>query len=159
WRGYLRGDTRKRLASAACRLTLTPGESIRGTGAEQPVQPAFPLVWRSGACRYLVIAGRCPVRAGQVIVSKSDARIAGWRIGSRITADGLPVLTVSGIYQAPGFGAPYWTLRAPNYFSLEAPPAVNAAPMLDALFTTHATMTHASPGLQGTIVQQDALAI
>src|SRR5262249_53417995 len=125
----------------------------------RPLQTSFPLVWRSGACTQLVIAGQCPVRAGQVIVSRSDARLAGWRIGSRITADGLPVLTGSGIYQAPRVGAPYWTLRAPNYFSLEAPPDVNAAPMLDALFTSHATMTHASPGLQGTIVQQDALAI
>src|SRR5262245_39709195 len=31
--------------------------------------------------------------------------------------------------------------------------------MLDALFTSHATMNHAGPSLQGTIIQQDTLAI
>jgi putative ABC transport system permease protein len=94
-RDALQAELHKDLGKAAARVLLTPVESIEGTGTYRPLQTAFPLVWRSGACGHLAIAGQCPARAGQVIVSKSDARIAGWHIGSRIGAAGWPALTVS----------------------------------------------------------------
>jgi putative ABC transport system permease protein len=159
-RGALRGELDKSLGNATVsRLLRPPVSSIEATGSYQRLQTPFPLVWRTAACSHLMLSGQCPVQAGQVIVSTSDARIAGWHVGSRISAAGLPALTVSGIYRAPSFHADYWALRAPTYFSLEAPPDINAAPMFDALFTSHATIAHAGPGLQGTIVIQDALAI
>ena len=75
----------------------------------------FPLVWRTDFCAHLVITGHCPLRTDQVIVSKADAAVTGWRIGSQIRHSGWPVFTVTGIYQPPNVTTDYWVLHATTY--------------------------------------------
>ena len=78
-------------AAHVARLFRPQVASIEGTGVDQPLASrTFPLVWRTGFCAHLVIHGSCPAAAGQVIVSSSDARIAGWTPAARSSSPAGP---------------------------------------------------------------------
>jgi putative ABC transport system permease protein len=141
------------------RVFAPPVESIESaTGVQSQVEP-FLIVWRDSFCAHLVITGRCPVKASQVVVSQSDARIAGWHAGSQIRTVGWPTLSVTGIYKVPSFTSDYWVLHVDDYFPLERPQDVrHPSPNLDAIFTSQATMAAASPALQGTAHVDQVLA-
>src|SRR5215472_15023142 len=93
------------LGAATYRRAFSPPvESIEGSDVDPMLGDTFSLVWRTGTCAHLVITGRCPATAYQVLVSKSDAAVAGWHIGSEIEAQTGPsasALRVTGIYQVP----------------------------------------------------------
>ena len=47
------------------------------------------LLWRGGACRHVVtVQGRCPRRAGELMVSAADRRIFDYQVGTRIRVAG-----------------------------------------------------------------------
>src|SRR6266568_4812522 len=155
----VRGELHSDLGPAASRLFAGPVESVEGTGLYRPEGLSFGLAWRTGVCAHLRIRGACPSAADQVIVSESMARLAGMRIGQRLTHTGWPPLTISGIYQPPAATASYWAPRAAIYFPLEAPATTQAraGPALDAMFTAHATLAGAPPAQQGTAVIDTSL--
>jgi putative ABC transport system permease protein len=146
-------------AGAFGRDFAPPVSSIEGSAVNPGLSQAIAVVWRTGFCAHLVITGACPAAAGQVLVSKSAARIAGWHIGSTITANGWPQLTVTGLYQVRGMASDYWVLHAPDWFPLEQSAHNGNSAGLDALFTSEATMERAPAALQGTIQVDQALAI
>ena len=155
----VRGELHSDLGPAASRLFAGPVESVEGTGLYRPEGLSFGLAWRTGVCAHLRIRGACPSAADQVIVSESMARLAGMRIGQRLTHTGWPPLTISGIYQPPAATASYWAHRAAIYFPLEAPATTQAraGPALDAMFTAHATLAGAPPAQQGTALIDTSL--
>lgn len=141
------------LGAAASQRVFAPAvDSIEAaTGVQSQVEP-FLIVWRTGFCAHLMITGHCPAAADQVVVSQSDARIAGWHVGSQINAVAWPTLTVTGVYKVPtNVTSDYWVLHAQDYFPLEQPQDVrHPSPNLDAIFTSQATMSAAPATLQGT---------
>jgi hypothetical protein len=141
------------------RVFAPPVDSIdASTGVEGQLEP-FLLAWRAGLCAHLRITGSCPAKASQVVVSQSDARIAGWHTGSTINAVGWPTLTVTGVYRVPSGTSDYWVLHTQDFFPLEQPQSVsNPSSNLDAVFTSQATMAAAPPALQGTATVDQALA-
>lgn len=158
--GALAAELDKDLGGAVNRRVFAPSvDSIEAsTGVLLQVEP-FLLAWRAGFCAHLAITGHCPAAAGQVLVSQSDARIAGWHVGSQISAVGWPTLSVTGIYKAPAMTSDYWVLHVEDYFPLERPQDVrHPSPNLDAIFTSRATMASAPAALQGTATVDQALA-
>jgi hypothetical protein len=147
-------------AAASQRVFAPPVDSIEAeTGVQSQVEP-FLIVWRTGFCAHLMISGRCPAGANQVLVSQSDARVAGWHVGSQINAVAWPTLTVTGVYKVPTHGtSDYWVLHTQDYFPLEQPQDVrHPSPNLDAIFTGQATMSAAPAALQGTAQVDQTLA-
>lgn len=73
--------------------------------------PAGSVTWRDGECDHLTfVDGSCPSDAGDIAVSKSDARIFGYDVGATVRVaggeSGVARLTVTGVYeQVPG---DYW---------------------------------------------------
>jgi putative ABC transport system permease protein len=157
----LAAERDKDLGAAASQRVFAPQiVSIEAaTGVLSQVEP-FLLVWRASYCAHLVISGRCPASANQVVVSQSDARIAGWHVGSRISAVSWPTLTVTGVYKVPSTtSSDYWVLHAQDYFPLEQPQDVrHPSANLDTIFTSQATMAAAPAALQGTATVDQALA-
>lgn len=157
----LAGELDHDLGGAASHRVFAPAVNAveEATGVEGQLQP-FLLVWRSGLCAHLVITGSCPAKADQVMVSQSDARVAGWHAGSKISAVGWPAMTVTGVYKVPADTASdYWTLHAQDYFPLEQPQSVSRpSSNLDAIFTSQATMSAAPAALQGTATVDQTLA-
>src|SRR5215475_7544602 len=147
-------------AAANQRVFAPPVNSIEAsTGVLSQVEP-FMLVWRASLCAHLVITGRCPAGAGQAVVSQSDARIAGWHVGSQINPVGWQTLTVTGVYKVPSvMSSDYWVLHVEDYFPLERPQDVrHPSPNLDAVFTSQATMAAAPAAVQGTAQVDQVLA-
>jgi hypothetical protein len=140
-------------------LFQAPVESIEGQGSDVAISQTFPLVWQTGFCAHLVIRGACPAKAGEVVISTSTARIAGWRAGSQIRRSGWPLLKVTGVYTPPGPGSDYWVLHASEYFPFELPASTRTAGGLDALFTSRATMSNVPIAQQGTSTVDETLAL
>ncbi len=152
-------------ASVAARDFQPPVMSLESTGVTG--HRLFPLVWRTDFCAHLVITGHCPLRTDQVIVSKADAAVTGWRIGSQIRHSGWPVFTVTGVYQPPNVTTDYWVLHATTYFARQTSGGAPST-ALDAVFTSEETLNDASPvpnshgaptPRQGYVVIDDALAV
>ena len=103
------------------RVFKPPIDSLEATGSEGALQETFPLIWRTDFCAHLIITGRCPARADQVIVSHADTAVTGWHIGSQIRDSGWPTLVVTGIYRPPDVHLDYWVLHGPTYFPSKSP--------------------------------------
>jgi hypothetical protein len=156
----LRSEADPALAAAlgppAGRLFAPAITDLEGTGTYDGAQVPLPVDWRSGVCAHLKIRGSCPTAADQVIGSQSMARIYSWHIGQRLKVGGWPTLTITGFYQIPDVSKDYWFSHGPAYFPMELGPAsFNAsssenADILDALFTSRATMAAAPVTAQGT---------
>lgn len=116
-----------------------------------------PLTWHSGECTHLrVVAGNCPDKAGQVMVSASFARDSGLRPGGAVRASPLGTLTVTGVYAVPPSAAlrsAYWLDGPCEDFAHEYPctgqSSATAATAWDAMFTPAATFDGAGPYAQG----------
>ncbi len=140
------------------RVFTPPIDSVEATGSEGALRETFPLIWRTDFCAHLVITGSCPARADQVIVSSTNTAVTGWRIGSRIRDSGWPTLLVTGIYKPPEASLDYWVLHWQTYFPSKAPSGGQGAG-IDAVFTSHATLSHAAHSEQGSAYIDDALAV
>ena len=149
------------------RLFQPPVEGVLAqvtSGAHQ-----WSLTWRTDFCAHLkIVAGACPTKAGQVLVSTSFARTGHFGPGDVVGApSGYGQLTVTGEYSLPPVGelngAPYW-LGAPcddfpfEYLCPTVGPAGAGVSAADAMFTPAATFAAAPPAEQGTAVVIDALA-
>ena len=153
--GELHGD----LGSAMAARLLQPAiDSLEATGTEGPLKVPFPLIWRTDFCAHLVIAGSCPARADQVIVSSASTAVTGWHIGSRISDSGWPTLLVTGIYRPPDVNLDYWVLHWQTYFPSKATVG-NQAPGIDAVFTSVATLRDAAHSKEGNAYVDDGLAL
>ena len=117
-------------------LTLEELTGLVGPGVRHRFRPAVPslgaeadvfpdtntsaigdVLWRGGACRHVVtVQGRCPRRAGELMVSAADRRIFDYQVGTRIRVAGdvldpnappaTATLTVVGVYRQSG--DEYW---------------------------------------------------
>ena len=153
--GEIHGD----LGSAMVARVFTPPiDSVEATGSEGALKETFPLVWRTDFCAHLAITGSCPVRADQVIVSDANTAATGWHIGSQIRDSGWPTLLVTGIYKPPAPSLDYWVLHWQTYFLGQASSGGQGA-AIDAVFTSHATLSHAAPSEQGTAYIDYRLAV
>ncbi len=153
--GELYGD----LGSAmVARVFEAPIDSLEATGSEGTLKETFPLIWRTDFCAHLVITGSCPVNPDQVIVSNANAAVTGWHIGSQIRGSGWPTLVVTGVYQPPDANLDYWVLHGQTYFPSKAPSGGQGAG-LDAVFTSHATLSDAAHSEQGSAYIDDGLAV
>ena len=140
------------------RVFTPPIDSVEATGSTGALKETFPLIWRTDFCAHLVITGSCPARADQVIVSNADTAVTGWHIGSQIRDSGWPTLLVTGIYKPPEANLDYWVLHWQTYFPSETPSGGQSAG-IDAVFTSHATLSHAEHSAQGSAYIDDALAV
>ena len=76
-----------------------PVYALEGTLPLPLYRTTIPLVYRSAVCAHLRINGRCPTASGQVVVSRSTAKLTGWHVGQQLHFSGEMPLTVTGIYQ------------------------------------------------------------
>ena len=153
--GELHGDLGSTIVA---RVLGPPIESLEATGAEGALKETFPLIWRTDFCAHLVITGSCPVSPDQVIISDADTAVTGWHIGSQIRDSGWPTLGVTGIYRPPDTGLDYWVLHGQTYFPSKASAGGQGAG-LDAVFTSHATLSHAADSEHGSAYIDDGLAV
>ncbi len=145
------------LGSLSGRGLFAPAiRSVETTVPFPQFNASIPLVWRSGVCAQLRIRGTCPAAAGQVLVSRPLAAVAGWHIGQRLRFPGWNSFTVTGIYRLPDENRGYWFGRGTIYF-----PAGDvheaAGTVIDALFTPRATLERGPAAQQGTAVLDDML--
>ncbi len=153
--GELHGDLGPAMVA---RVFTPPIDSVEATGSEGALRQTFPLIWRTDFCAHLVITGSCPARADQVIVSSTNTAETGWHIGSRIRDSGWPTLLVTGIYKLPDVSLDYWVLHWQTYFPSKAPSGGQGAG-IDAVFTSHATLSAAAHSEQGSAYIDEALAV
>ena len=66
------------------------------------------LLAKDGACARLEIEGRCPERAGEVLLLDGDLERAGLAVGARTEVGGVGRVRVVGTYQAPEVSDAYW---------------------------------------------------
>src|SRR5579875_1410010 len=71
-----------------------PVYALEGTLPLPLYQSTIPLVYRSAVCGHLRISGRCPTASGQVVVSRSTAKVTGWHVGQQLHFPGEMPLTV-----------------------------------------------------------------
>jgi putative ABC transport system permease protein len=141
---------------AVGRLFAPPISDLEGTGVWSTSQTTIPVDWRAGICAHLQIRGSCPTAAGQVMASLPLARQYSLHLGERLSVGGWVPLTLTGIYRIPDVSQDYWFGRGPTYFPMElglaSDNAVTGASsaVLDALFTSRATMAAAPATAQGT---------
>ena len=109
----------------------------------------MPLIWRSDVCAHLRLAGRCPARRGEVLVSQRMAALSGWHAGQQVRFPGWPAFTITGIYRLPDQSLGYWFGRGSLYFS--------ATSVIDAFFTPRVTLEQGPAQQQGTAVVDDLL--
>ncbi|HYY18967.1 MAG TPA: hypothetical protein VE864_09005, partial [Streptosporangiaceae bacterium] len=122
-------------------------------------QASIGLVWRTAECAHLRIDGKCPARAGQIVISRSTAKAAGWRVGQRVRFRDVGALTITGIYQVPNQNADYWFGNGTSYFP-SISPSTNSqkeGSPFDAMFTAQSTIRDGPPQAQGTAVVDDVL--
>lgn len=117
---------------------------------------SVPIVYRSGFCEHLTIAGACPARRGQIIISERFARITGWRAGRTLRVRGWQPLTVTGVYAVPRLTNKYWSTRGEIYFPQSSSTAPQAA-AIDSFFAARPTLDDAGKDVQGSAVIDDQL--
>ena len=66
------------------------------------------LLAKQGACDHLEITGACPTSPGEAMLLAGDAEYSGLEIGDQVTMDGLPGVTVVGIYRVPAAEQEFW---------------------------------------------------
>lgn len=141
------------------RLFAPSVEAREGSAYDASTRATLALVWRSGACTHLVVTGRCAGAPGEVVVSRSLARVNDWHIGQQVAFPTWGTLTVTGTYAAPGPADDYWLDRQSTYFPFEYPPAASRSSrsLADAMFTPERTLTDAPGDPQGQLVVDDVL--
>ncbi len=82
---------------------------VRGTVNNPDGTPGqVRLLARQGACDHLEITGACPTAPGEAMLLAGDAEYSGLEIGDRVTMDGLPGVTVVGIYRVLAAEQEFW---------------------------------------------------
>src|SRR6478672_7756234 len=66
------------------------------------------LTAKDGACDHLEIEGRCPTKAGEVLMLAGDRDLTELPIGDRITLPELGPVTLVGTYRVPDSETDYW---------------------------------------------------
>ena len=66
------------------------------------------LLARPGACAHLVVVGRCPSRAGEVLAGRADVVTRGFTIGSTVRVGPAGPVRVVGSYRLPDHAARFW---------------------------------------------------
>ncbi len=113
------------------------------------------LIWRDGYCEQLVlVTGRCPAKANEVIVSAVDHDAFGASVGEVLAAksssySGRGRLTVVGIYRPIDNAALYWFGHGPTGHS--RPERLTAPAESDDLLTDRATFDTGAWGHQSTL--------
>jgi len=130
-------------------LFAPPVYSVETTMPYPQYRTSVPLIWRSDVCAHLRLAGRCPARRGQVLVSQRMAALSGWHAGQQVRFPGWPAFTITGIYRMPDQSLGYWFGRGSLYFS--------ATSVIDAFFTPRVTLEQGPAQQQGTAVVDDLL--
>jgi hypothetical protein len=97
------------------------------------------LASREGVCHQLVLTGRCPSAAGEVIVSRRTAERLGITTGDELAVDLLTPLTVVGLYTAKDETSPYWFHRTYFHPAGSTDPRTGAE-LVDSPFTVPATL-------------------
>jgi hypothetical protein len=133
-----------------------PVYALEGTVSTPLYQSTVPLVWRSAVCAHLRINGRCPAASGQVVVSRSTAKLTGWRIGQRLHLPDEMPLTVTGIYSVPNPNADYWFGNDPGAASQSTNTKQDSSP-LQTLYTAKSTIVNGPAAFQGTAVVDEVL--
>ena len=130
-------------------LFAPPVYSVETTMPYPQYRTSVPLIWRSDVCAHLRLAGRCPARRGQVLVSQRMAALSGWHAGQQVRFPGWPAFTITGIYRMPDQALGYWFGRGSLYFS--------GTSVIDAFFTPRVTLEQGPAQQQGTAVVDDLL--
>jgi putative ABC transport system permease protein len=122
---------------------------------DKDVKNVAKLVWRDGYCAQLVLVeGRCPRSANEVVVSTADQANFGAKLGARIQAKptaytGGGSLTVIGVFRPVDQQADYWFGRGPVGHSHLAEFPLEASG--DFLLTDRATFTSGIWGQRSTL--------
>jgi putative ABC transport system permease protein len=120
-------------------------EAIEATAYFSEQDQTAALVYRSDLCAHLtMLAGRCELSAGVVMISESLAKVNNWQVAQRITPSGWSTFTISGIYHTPDPSTAYWFDRGNLYFPAEYPASTQDNPPVDAVFTSQETIESAS---------------
>jgi putative ABC transport system permease protein len=147
-----RFDSPRVSLSSARRLALTPAREPDADGGLP--RGLAPVVWRADSCASVpIVAGHCPRRARDVLLSTRSAAVLGVEVGDRVTVpefaqepvvagtgkDYPRVLRVAGLYRAQGLaGTPAWIDPELFDFSPAAPLGTILRPArLDAAFVRH----------------------
>jgi putative ABC transport system permease protein len=115
------------------------------SGGAEPV--AARLAYRDRLCDQVrVVAGECPLEAGQVLISARTAEDYGLAPGDTVTVEHARTsqrMEVAGTYQPTDESAPYWGRSV--YFTHGGFDPATGAPRTDAIFTRDETDLHADP--------------
>ncbi len=133
-----------------------PVYALEGTLPLPLYQSTIPLVYRSAVCGHLRISGRCPTASGQVVVSRSTAKVTGWHVGQQLHFPGEMPLTVTGIYRVPNPNADYWFGNDPGSANQNTNAKQDKSP-LQTLYTARSTITNGPATFQGTAVVDEVL--
>ncbi|HEX4254108.1 MAG TPA: FtsX-like permease family protein [Streptosporangiaceae bacterium] len=126
-----------------------PVYSLEGSLPLPLYESTIQLVYRSAVCAHLRINGRCPTASGQVVVSRSTAKLTGWHVGQQLHFPGEMPLTVTGIYQVPNPNADYWFGNDPGSANQSSNASKDKSP-LQSLYTARSTITNGPATFQGT---------
>lgn len=116
--------------------------------------PSTAMAWRDGSCAHFTVTrGRCPTKAGEVIVSERtlQGNYYDWQVGGTLTlskvAEDAPfssagsvapvTLTIVGAYRLRSAEDPYWQGR--SYFNAH-PGSGDAPDMVDDIFVAKAEL-------------------
>ncbi|HEY0870156.1 MAG TPA: ABC transporter permease [Acidothermaceae bacterium] len=120
-------------------------EAVEATAYFSEQDQSAPLIYRSDLCAHLtMLAGKCELSTGVVMVSESLAKLNGWQVLQRITPSGWSTFTISGIYHTPDPSAAYWFDQGNLYFPAEYPASIVDVPPIDAVFTSQDTIESAT---------------
>jgi len=76
--------------------------SVPGWGSPAEDDPQAVLVSGAALCEVLVVSGRCPERAGEMLMLDADASFTGMQVGQRAAVDHVArPLTLVGTYRLP----------------------------------------------------------
>jgi putative ABC transport system permease protein len=117
------------------------------TSWSTPGPPLASLLAGPGICSRLVVTGRCPVRAGEMLMLESDAAYTHTDPGDRVRVDGVSrALRVVGTYRLPTTGAGWFNTA--RFTSVPSQPTGNGySPYFAAPFVVvPTTVTGMDPG-------------
>lgn len=99
------GEAARRAASGpfTAPQTVLESERVDALGGAKVM-----LTAKAGACDHLEIEGRCPTKAGEVLMLAGDRDLTQLPIGDRIALPGLGRVTLVGTYRVPDSATDYW---------------------------------------------------
>jgi putative ABC transport system permease protein len=129
---------------------ITVGSRLFATAVATglPSQPSAGLYLgtRDDVCAHIVLEGRCPTGADDVVIGRSTAATLGVHVGDPLTFDSVGiqsrlVLHISGVYDVQDVLSPYWT----GTNLLGGPSGLLATQLEPAAFVSEPTLLAANP--------------